>query len=118
MKKALKFLFPIYLMAVIGLLVMNTSDSGIDLDFKILGINSDHWIHAIMFLPFMVFCRLLFVKEKFLIYLFLGIAFCSFCETLHYFIPYRTFSIFDFYANLTGLFVGSLSFLFSKKITN
>jgi hypothetical protein len=115
MKKITKILFPFYISAVFFLLVMKTSNTGIDLDFTILGIDSDHWIHAIMMSPFMIFCRIIFERKKFLIYLFFGIAFCSFCETLHYFIPYRTFSILDFYANLIGLFFGSLSFLFGKQ---
>ena len=114
MKKIVKILFPLYISTVIFLLVMKTRNIEIDIDFTFLGIDTDHWIHAIMMSPFMIFCHIIFERKKFLIYLFFGIAFCSFCETLHYFIPYRTFSILDFYANLTGLFFGSLSFLFGK----
>jgi VanZ family protein len=116
-QKSIKFIFPVYLLTVIYLLVMPTSNSGIDLNFSILGIRSDHWIHAIMMSPFMFFCFLLKKDIHFIIYLFIGIFFCSFCESLHYFIPYRDFSIQDFYANLSGLSFGSIIFLILKTLS-
>lgn len=104
-----------YLLSVLVLLTIPTNDTGIDLDFYILGIRSDHYIHAILFLPFMVFFKLIFRDTAFVIALFLGVFFASFCESLHYFLPYREFSIEDFYANLSGILFGSLSFLVLRE---
>ncbi|MBI2257432.1 MAG: VanZ family protein [Flavobacteriia bacterium] len=92
-----------------------SSDTGVDLDWFFLGIRSDHWIHAILFSPFMFFCFQIFEKKHFLIHFFLGISLACFLESSHYFIPYRSFSIFDFFANLCGIIVGS-TFYLKKRI--
>ncbi len=113
-KKLFKIAIPVYLFLVVFLLIMPTSNSGIKLNFNFLGIRSDHWVHAIMFVPFMILCRINFKREQFIIFLFFGIAFASLCESLHYFLPYRSFDIHDFYANLCGITVGSLTFLFKR----
>lgn len=110
MRKWSRLLFVLYILTVLTLLIIPTDKTGIKLDKYFLGIRTDHYIHALLFAPFMVFCRLLFDPKKFLLFLFIGIAFCSFCESLHYFIPYRQFSITDFYANCCGMLIGSLIF--------
>ena len=117
MRKLFIYLFITYLLVLLTLLCIPTDQTGIKLNFLIFGIISDHYIHAILFLPFLVFCRILFKPSNWMIHFFIGIAFCSFCEGLHYFIPYREFSIQDFYANVTGISLGALSYklrLFSK----
>jgi VanZ family protein len=116
MKRLFKIALPIYLLLVIVLLVMPTSDTGIKLNFYFLGIRSDHWVHGIMFTPFMILCKLNFKRENFIICLFFGIAFAAFCESLHYFLPYRSFDIHDFYANLCGIAIGSFAYFFQKRI--
>lgn len=116
MKKLLKIAIPLYLFLVILLLVMPTSNSGIKLNFHFLGIRSDHWVHAILFLPFMILCSINFKKNQYIICLLFGIAFASLCESLHYFLPYRSFDIHDFYANLSGITIGSFSFILKRKI--
>jgi len=115
MNKYFRLLGLFYLLLVVVLLTIPTSDTGIDLDFYILGIRSDHYIHAILFLPFMVFFKLNFRETAFIIALFLGIFFASFCESLHYFLPYREFSIQDFFANMTGILLGSMSYVVLKE---
>lgn len=115
MSKYFRLLGLLYLLSVLVLLTIPTNDTGIDLDFYILGIRSDHYIHAILFLPFMVFFKLIFRDTVFVIALFLGIFFASFCESLHYLLPYREFSIYDFYANLAGILLGSLSYLILRE---
>lgn len=118
MKKLFKIAIPAYLLLVVFLLVMPTSGTGIKLNFHFLGIRSDHWVHAIMFVPFMILCRINFKREQFIICLLFGIAFASLCESLHYFLPYRSFDIHDFYANFCGITVGSLTFLLKSKSSN
>jgi VanZ family protein len=86
-------------------------ETGLDVNFYILGINSDKYIHTLIFFPFLVFCHYLFRKENFIISLMFGFAFASFCEISHYFLPYRDFSIYDYYANILGVLMGSIVFL-------
>jgi hypothetical protein len=106
-----KILFYIYIVTLIVLLSVKFSDR-IKIPSFFLGIPSDKWIHATLFLPFMLSFRLgkIYRKELSLIqlYFFIALPFAAFCEGLHYFIPYRTFSIYDFYANAVGLIVGAL----------
>ncbi len=116
MQKLAKYTFPVYLIVIIVLLILPTKDSGINIHFNLLGIPSDKVIHATMFIPFMIFTKQIFRETNFFIPFFLGVFFASFCESLHYFIPYRDFSIYDFYANMTGLILGSSAYLFRKKV--
>lgn len=110
-----KALFYLYILIVLFLLVMKTKSMGVKLDLSFFGIPTDKIIHAILFFPFLVFTRINYPRNAFFTCLFLGIFFCSFCESLHYFIPYREFSIYDFYANIVGLSIGSLGYLFKKN---
>ncbi|MFN5418238.1 MAG: VanZ family protein [Flavobacteriia bacterium] len=114
MQKLARNTIPVYILAIILLLILPPKSTGISLDFHILGIKPDKIIHTIMLIPFMVLMRYSFPKTVFLIPFFFGIFFCSFCETLHYFLPYREFSIYDFYANCTGLLIGSAIYFFKK----
>lgn len=104
-----------YILTILTLLLIPTAGR-LQLDKYFLGIRTDHFIHATMFLPFMVFFWIRNmhrgdISRFFAIYL-IGIAFAAFCESLHYFVKYRSFDIQDFYANLTGLTIGNVVFLF------
>lgn len=114
MRKILLPGFVLYLVVIIVLLTVSFSGTGFKLNKYFLGIRIDHFIHAVIFIPFMVFCRLIFKQTNFFIPFFLGIFFCSVCESLHYFLPYRQFSLYDYYANLTGLTLGASAYLFRK----
>ena len=108
-------LFVIYIITLITLLVIPTSGT-IKLDKTFLGIRTDHFIHATLFLPFMGYIWIKNLHKKsvtgFLTFYVAGMLFAAFCESLHYFIPYRSFDIQDFYANVTGLSIGCMVFLF------
>lgn len=110
MRKLFIYLFVAYVLVLLTLLIIPTDKTGIKLDFYLWGIRSDHYIHAILFLPFLVFCRVIFDPKQWPIHFFIGLGFCCFCEGLHYFIPYRDFSIEDFYANAIGMTIGLLSY--------
>lgn len=106
MRKITTYTFILYFIVLLTLLTIPTSKTGIKLDFYIFGIRSDHYIHALLLLPFLFFCRQLFAKRYAVICWMIGIFFCAFCEALHFFIPYRDFSVSDFYANLIGMSLG------------
>jgi hypothetical protein len=120
-RKIITFLFIIYLLTVISLLVIPFTDLG--MDEYIFGIRKDHYVHATMFLPFMGYFWITNKAQQskidFLKCYAEGIFFAAFCESLHYFIPYREFDIHDFFANITGISFGLIVFLFkSPKVFN
>ena len=114
-------LFAIYIVSLITLLVIPTSGT-INLEKTFFGIRSDHFIHATLFLPFMGYIWIKNLHKNsvsgFVKYYFIGILFAALCESLHYFIPYRSFDIHDFYANVTGLSIGCLIFAFKPPQTH
>ncbi len=116
-KKIITYLYVFYLTSVITLLVFPFS-ADLGMDEYIFGIRKDHYVHATMFLPFMGYFWITNIAQKskinFLIYYGLGILFAAFCESMHYFIPYRTFDINDFFANVTGISAGLILFLFKS----
>jgi VanZ family protein len=120
-RKIITFLFVIYLLTVISLLVIPFTDLG--MDEYIFGIRKDHYVHATMFLPFMGYFWITNKAQQskidFLKNYAVGILFAAFCESLHYFIPYREFDIHDFFANFTGISAGLIVFIFkSPKVFN
>lgn len=80
----------------------------------------DKWVHMLLFTP-LVFGWYLadFTDKKISIVrfvFFIAIPFAAFCESLHYFIPYRAFSLLDFIANCTGISLGAiLTYVFIKN---
>lgn len=115
--KIVTALFVTYILTIITLLVIPTNGA-IKLDKYFFGIRTDHFIHASLFLPFMgyIWIRNLHSNKLkgFFKYYLIGILFAAFCESLHYFIKYRSFDVHDFYANFTGLTLGNLIFLFKS----
>ncbi len=120
-RRIISFLYMIYLLSIVTLLVIPLTDLG--MDEYIFGIRKDHYVHATMFLPFMGYFWITNKAQQskidFLKYYAVGILFAAFCESLHYFIPYRGFDIHDFFANVTGISSGLIIFLFkSPKVFN
>ena len=120
----LKKLFYIYLifMLLLVILPINGCESRINHTF-ILKIRLDYIFHALLFSPWMFFYELIkpfsgVKKFNFIIWLFVGILFCIFSESVQYIIPYRTFNINDMIANCSGIFLSVIVFLFTgpKKI--
>jgi len=114
-EKSVTFLFVLYLLTIITLLVVPFS-SDLKMDEYIFGIRKDHYVHTTMFLPFIGYFWITKRAQKslfhFLTYYGIGILFAGFCESLHYFIPYRSFDFHDFLANVTGISIGLLIFCF------
>lgn len=115
--KLVKWLFILYIVSILVLLVMPTSGS-IKLSKYIFGIRTDHFIHACLFLPFMGYIWIRNLHKEswtgFVRNFLIGILFAAFCESLHYFIKYRSFDVHDFFANSIGLTLGNIVFLFKS----
>lgn len=112
-----RYLFPIYLMVMLFLLVRKPSTSSPEFNLGFWGIPPDKVGHTILFLPYMVLQYYCERKQHFVILLFFGIFVCSLAESLHYFLPYREFSVYDYMANLVGLSLGSLIFAVGLRRT-
>ena len=116
--RMLDIIFLTYILTLIILLVIPTN-TGIKLNAYILGIRTDHFIHASLFLPFLPYFRLkLAAKVTFKIFLkfyLMGVLFAVFCESLQLMVPYRSFDPTDIVANVTGMTIGGLAFLWKSK---
>ncbi len=112
-------LFLIYVITLVILLIMPT-DGSIKLNLYFFGIRTDHFIHASLFLPFLPYFRL---KQKtkinfreFLKFYMLGIAFAISCETIQMLVPYRSFDPTDIVANVIGISLGGIAFIFQSNL--
>lgn len=120
-EKFLSYLFKIYLTVVLILMVIKTNGR-IKLADTIWGFRGDHFVHSTIFIPYMILIGLIYRNEplKMIITKKLPLAFlfAAICESIHLFLPYRTFSIFDFFANCIGLSLGLGLSLLLRKILN
>lgn len=116
--KLANFVYAAYILTILTLLILPPSD-GIKLNKTIFGIRTDLLIHATMFVPFMgYFWFQNWVKssfKRFLRFFGYGVLFAAFCESIHLVVPYRSFDPYDFFANVTGLSVGSLIFFIKRS---
>ena len=107
---------------VILILLTKPISIGSGMKFYFFGIRSDKYAHALLFFPFsiLMFHLLEFFQRKYnaLKWYFLGVILCAVCESLHYFIPYRSFDIFDFAANFVGLSIGSFIYIWKPNVFN
>ena len=105
--------FIVYLIVVFVLHVMKTDDV-VDLNSYFLGIRRDHWAHGIIFFPMGFFALISLNKNQRLA--FAVIVFCCFFfESLQYFIPYRSFDIWDIVADSIGAGIGVLAYFMTKR---
>ena len=111
-------LYFLYLIVLILLFVLPTKGT-VRLNPTILGIRTDLFIHSMLFIPHYAL-YVLYRKEKmqFKQAIISGIVFAAFCESLHLWIPYRSFSGLDFVANVSGLTIGILGVKLVQKIWN
>jgi len=118
-------LFYIYIVSVVVLCVVpiNTTSSDIN-EIYIIDIRFDYLTHFLMFIPFLVFGRLINESKiekplKYLLgWLFMGICFAIASEVIQLFLSYRAYNINDIIANITGILLGLFSFLFRLNTTN
>ena len=118
-KRHFEIVYYLYIITIVTLMVIKT-DGKIKLAETIWGFKGDHFVHSSIFIPYMIIIGLINSKEnnRFLISkkLPFAILFAAFCESLHLLLPYRTFSIFDFFANCIGLMIGMVVWLVVRRI--
>jgi hypothetical protein len=104
----------IYLSIILILMLMPTGKH-INLNHSVYGFRADHILHSTIFVPYFLLIGLInkklplnvLIKKKLPIVL----GFGAMCETFHLFLPYRSFSIFDYFANCFGITIGLLLFI-------
>ena len=118
-KRHFEIVYYLYIITIVTLMVIKT-DGKIKLAETIWGFKGDHFVHSSIFIPYMIIIGLINSKEnnRFLISkkLPFAILFAAFCESLHLLLPYRTFSIFDFFANCIGLMIGMVIWFVVRRI--
>jgi glycopeptide antibiotics resistance protein len=118
-KRHFEIVYYLYIITIVTLMVIKT-DGKIKLAETIWGFRGDHFVHSSIFIPYMIIIGLINSKEnnRFLISkkLPFAILFAAFCESLHLLLPYRTFSLFDFFANCIGLMIGMVVWLVVRRI--
>jgi VanZ family protein len=84
-----------------------------------LGIRSDHLLHVLLFIPWMLLVRWRWPERKnvavFCLALAAGLLMTGISEGLQLFIPYRSCSFLDMLADSTGLGIGAAAFLMRRK---
>lgn len=77
-------------------------------------IRLDHLLHVLVFLPLpLLINKLLKFRYTVLFSLLLAISY----ESIHFILPYRTFTLVDLFSNLIGVF-GGIIFIFLRKKFN
>jgi len=118
-KRHFEIVYYLYIITIVTLMVIKT-DGKIKLAETIWGFRGDHFVHSSIFIPYMIIIGLINSKDnnRFLISkkLPFAILFAAFCESLHLLLPYRTFSIFDFFANCIGLMIGMVIWLVVRRL--
>lgn len=104
------------LLILIAILPINSAGASINHTF-IVSIRLDYLLHFAIFLPWMFLMRrysgLSFKTDfwKTLAWIFAGIIFAMFTESLQYGLSYRAFNINDLLANGIGVLLGSTMFI-------
>jgi len=121
-KRSGKILFIAYALIILVLHVIPIGSGDINALNQIeIGIlRFDYILHALVFVPWAVIIRLVYginfweVSGKAFLWLFAGILFAATAEYIQYFLPYRSFNIYDVMGNVTGVIIGASVFFWKK----
>lgn len=118
LSKHLPLFFYLYIFCVLILVFFPINTQKTLNNTSVLFLRTDYFLHAILFIPWMFFIRI--INFSFLSEFLLGIGFASATEGIHYFLPYRTFNLNDLIANISGIIIGIIvvNILQDKKQRN
>jgi len=97
-------LFAVYFIIVLLIIVLPVNTNGKLDNITILRFRGDYILHALLYVPWMVF-NLAMKLNRWLWY-FYGFLFAAGTEIIQYLLPYRVFNINDLVANLIGIVMG------------
>jgi glycopeptide antibiotics resistance protein len=99
-----RWLFCLYLLAIILLVTLPLNSSGELNNITIVTFRGDYFFHALAFIPWFFFKPVF--TQVFHTWLILGLLFASGSEGLQYLLPYLAFNINDLFANMIGILIG------------
>ena len=105
----LKFLFWLYIGAILLLVTLPINSAGELNNVTILRFRGDYFFHALLFVPW-AFFRPVFRFAN-LHWLLMGLLFAAGSEGIQYLLPYRAYNVNDLVANKLGVVAGMLFFL-------
>jgi VanZ family protein len=104
------------LLFLLAILPINSKESSINNSY-ILQIRMDYLLHFTVFFVWMSLLWLSLIANKktnpklVLVYIFIGLLFAVFNESIQYVLPYRAFNINDLVANGLGILLGAILFI-------
>ncbi len=114
MKKSIKkWLILFFLLYLLVILLLNTLplNSLEQMSEEFFGeFHMDYLVHVLFFLPWILF-RCVFFKKRKMLWLLIGIFFAVGIELLQYYLPYRSFNLYDLIFNVVGLLLGFAIFV-------
>jgi glycopeptide antibiotics resistance protein len=118
---SIKKIFILYtaILVLLAVLPINGGDSAMNHTF-ILSVRLDYLLHFAIFVPWMmlvwIFSGVRFSQApmKAFGWIMAGFVLASFTEMIQYFLPFRSFNINDLVANLLGVAIGAVFFLFRR----
>ncbi len=109
-----KWLFSSYLIVIILLVTLPINSAGDLNSITIITFRGDYFFHALAFIPWYLFKPVF--NHKHLKWLAWGLLFAASTEGLQYILPYRAYNVNDLLANVIGIILGALLYLFFKQI--
>jgi VanZ family protein len=79
----------------------------------IFRLRGDYFLHALVFVPWMIFYPAWEINQWF--WLFYGVLFAACTEAVQYVLPYREYNVSDLAANVIGIFVGIVIIALYRK---
>jgi len=100
--------FWFYSFAIILLVLLPLNSAGEINNIIILSFRGDYFLHALVFIPWMLFQPAM--KTNLWLWLLYGLIFAAGSEALQFLLPYRAFNINDLIANMAGVVTGAIVF--------
>jgi glycopeptide antibiotics resistance protein len=101
-----------YCFMILVLSVVTINGSGSLIKIKLLGLRSDYLLHLLLFIPWMMLARWRWPDRNGLGFnqfaIVAGLLLATISEGVQYFLPYRTFNVYDLLSNCVGLMIGGL----------
>lgn len=104
-----KTILAIYIIVIFSLVLLpiNNNTSKINHTY-IFKLRFDYTLHALLFLPWILFKQNKSVNYHTFTWISIGLLFAVVAEGVQYFVPYRAFNVNDLIANCIGILLSSL----------
>jgi glycopeptide antibiotics resistance protein len=102
-----KYLFYVYLIAIVGISAIPIGDSGSLSRVTVVNVlRLDYLLHSLLFIPLVSLWRFGLPGHSWWMILGGGIILAACCELIQMWLPYRGYNINDLIGNMTGVLLG------------